>query len=102
MIKPTLEQVDAYCMSTHPKVDAIAFWNYFESVGWVVGHSRKPMKNWRAAVANWDRMRQLKEGENHVSKREQEFAAALERSRADDRQDEGLLQFPARPSSRVS
>lgn len=99
MIKPTLEQVDAFCQHGHPKVDAMSFWLHYEAKGWKIG--KTPMKNWRAAVANWDRMRQLKEEGNHVSKREQEFNAALERSRQDDLADEGLLKFPGRSDSRV-
>jgi hypothetical protein len=29
------------------------FWNYYESNGWRVG--RNPMKNWKAAAANWNK-----------------------------------------------
>lgn len=35
-------------------------------------------------------------GEQNVSKRDQDFAAAIERSREADRPDEGLFQFPSR------
>lgn len=33
--------------------EAKAFLDYYESVGWVVGRTRKPMKNWRGAVSTW-------------------------------------------------
>jgi len=29
------------------------FFNYYESVGWVVGRSRKPMKDWKATARGW-------------------------------------------------
>jgi hypothetical protein len=30
-----------------------AFLNYYESINWKVGKSRKPMKNWKTALVNW-------------------------------------------------
>ncbi len=50
-VKPTIEDVDAYCKENGYNIDAAHFWNFYESKGWVVGKS--PMKNWRAAVATW-------------------------------------------------
>ena len=35
------------------KAEAAKFMAYYDSVGWVVGRTRKPMKNWRGAVATW-------------------------------------------------
>lgn len=29
------------------------FLNHYETVGWVVGKARSPMKNWKSAVSNW-------------------------------------------------
>jgi len=92
--RPTLEQVDFYCRQAHPKVDALTFYLFYEQKGWFVG--KTPMKNWRAAVALWDRTQQLRREALNVSKRDQEFAAAIKRSREDDRPDEGLFQFPTR------
>lgn len=34
---------------------AEAFFDYFESVDWVIGKSKKPCRNWRAAARNWIR-----------------------------------------------
>jgi hypothetical protein len=34
---------------------AEAFFDYFESVDWVIGKSKKPCRNWRAAARNWMR-----------------------------------------------
>jgi hypothetical protein len=99
MKKPKLEEIDFYCRLQHPKVDPIAFFLHYESNGWYVG--KVPMKNWRAAVANWDRMQQTKNGGTNVSKREQEFAAAIERSREDDRPDESVQRISPRSGSRV-
>lgn len=36
-----------------PPVEAQRFWDYYQSNGWKVG--RNPMKDWKAAVRNWQR-----------------------------------------------
>lgn len=51
--KPTLEDVKAYCQERGNNVDAVRFFNYYESNGWRVG--KNPMKDWRAAVRTWER-----------------------------------------------
>lgn len=50
-IKPTIEEIAAYCRENGYQVDAERFFNYYESKGWVVGKS--PMKDWKAAVRTW-------------------------------------------------
>ena len=52
-IKPTVEQVSAYCQSRNNGIDAQQFVDFYESKGWKVGNS--PMKDWQAAVRNWER-----------------------------------------------
>ena len=34
---------------------ATHFYEYFESIGWVTGKAKHPIKNWKMAVANWMR-----------------------------------------------
>ena len=50
---PSLEEVRAYCRSRNSPVHPEAFHDYYTAKGWVVG--RAPMKDWRAAVRNWER-----------------------------------------------
>ena len=50
---PTLEEVAAYCLERQNKVDAQRWLDYYEANGWKVG--KNPMKDWRAAVRNWER-----------------------------------------------
>lgn len=54
-VKPTIEEIAAYCASRKSAVDPEAFFAYYESNGWKVG--RNPMKNWRMAVVNWEKMK---------------------------------------------
>ena len=55
-VKPTVEEIAAYCRERNNTIDAESFFNFYESKGWVVGKS--PMKDWKAAVRTWERNRQ--------------------------------------------
>jgi hypothetical protein len=50
--KPTVEQIDFYCSERKNKIDAFAFYDFYESKGWKVGKNK--MKDWRAAVRTWE------------------------------------------------
>lgn len=56
-VKPTLEEVAAYCAERESAgkspVDPQAWMDHYESNGWKVG--RNPMQNWKAAVRTWER-----------------------------------------------
>lgn len=53
MKPPTIQEVAEYIEEKGHKLDAEEFVLYYESVGWIVGKSRKPMKSWRAAIGLW-------------------------------------------------
>lgn len=57
-VKPTFEEVDAYCCQRNNDVDPQAFIDFYESKGWMVGKNK--MKDWQAAVRNWERCNQKK------------------------------------------
>jgi hypothetical protein len=51
--KPTIEEVKTYFQENHfPELEAQKFFNYFKSVGWLVG-GKTPMIDWQAAAQNW-------------------------------------------------
>lgn len=52
MIKPTLEEVNAYCIERNNFISAEKFINYYESNGWMVG--RNKMKDWKATIRTWE------------------------------------------------
>lgn len=52
-IKPTVEEIRAYCRERNNIVDAERFYDHYESNGWKVG--KNTMKNWKAAVRTWER-----------------------------------------------
>lgn len=54
-VKPSLDEVRAYCLERGNSVDAETFYDFYESKGWKVGN--QPMKDWRAAVRTWEKSR---------------------------------------------
>lgn len=50
---PTIEEVKTYFLEQNfPELEAIKFFNYFSSNGWLVG-GKTPMVDWTAAAQNW-------------------------------------------------
>ncbi len=50
-VKPSIEEIKAYCTQAGITINAQRFFDLYESKGWKVGNS--PMKDWKAAVRNW-------------------------------------------------
>jgi len=51
-VKPTIEEVRAYCQEKSYSVDPERFISFYESKGWLVG--KTPMKDWKAALSGWN------------------------------------------------
>ena len=52
-LQPSIEEVKTYFQENNfPEQEAQKFFNYFKSVGWLVG-GKTPMVDWQAAVQNW-------------------------------------------------
>jgi len=62
-IKPSVEEVKALCLERKNSVDPVAFFNFYESKDWMIG--RNKMKNWKAAIATWERGRTKNVGLNY-------------------------------------
>lgn len=52
--KPTVEEIEAYCIERNNGIDAQRFFDSNEAKGWVVGKTKTPMKDWRAAIRTWE------------------------------------------------
>ena len=50
-LKPSVDDVKAYCTEKGYSINAEYFVDYYESNGWMVGKNK--MKDWKAAVRNW-------------------------------------------------
>jgi len=51
-VKPTIEEVKAYCTERKNGISAQAFIDHYESNGWMIGKNK--MKSWQAAVRTWE------------------------------------------------
>lgn len=63
--KLTLEEVEQYCSERKNSIDAQTFIDYYESKGWLVG--KTPMKDWKAAIRNWERRKDNNNTTNNKS-----------------------------------
>lgn len=54
-VKPSLEEVKAYCEERKNGIDPEVFIAFYESNGWKVG--KNPMKNWKMAMITWESRR---------------------------------------------
>ena len=59
---PTVEEVAVYCKERGNKIDPNRFVDFYASKGWLVGKAQ--MKDWRAAVRNWEREERPAVGSN--------------------------------------
>lgn len=63
-VPPTVEEVQAYCYEISASIDPSAFVDYYAAQGWVYGKAGKQMKDWKAAVRNWNRREKQNGGNN--------------------------------------
>ena len=61
-VPPTLSEVKAYCQERNNGINPEQFIDFYESKGWFVGKNK--MKDWKAAVRNWEQRRKEERGEN--------------------------------------
>lgn len=52
-VRPTVEDVRAYCLERKNNVDAQTFVDFYSAKGWKVGSA--PMKDWKACVRTWEK-----------------------------------------------
>lgn len=52
-VKPTIDEVRAYCLERGKGVDAEKWYNHYSANGWKVGRSK--MVDWKAAIRTWER-----------------------------------------------
>jgi len=51
-IKPTIEEIKAYCEERNNNIDPVKFYNYYESVDWMRGKNK--IKKWKSCVITWE------------------------------------------------
>ncbi len=53
-VKPTLSEVEQYCIDRNNNIDAEYFLDYHEARDWVLSNGKK-MKNWQATIRTWEK-----------------------------------------------
>ena len=51
--KPSISDIEKYCIERNNNINAEQFFDYYESNGWKVG--KNSMKDWKAAVRTWEK-----------------------------------------------
>ena len=51
--KPTVLEVENYCILRKNNIDAEAFISFYESKGWMIGKNK--MKDWKQAIITWEK-----------------------------------------------
>lgn len=64
---PTIEEVEQYCKERQNGINASDFIDHYEANGWKVGKGGLPMKDWQAAIRNWEKYN--RNGNNSTSAR---------------------------------
>lgn len=54
-VKPTIEEIEEYCKERNNGIDAVLFYNFYESKNWYVGKTK--MVNWKNCIITWERNR---------------------------------------------
>ena len=57
-VKPTIEEIEEYCKERNNGIDAIMFYNFYESKDWMIGKNK--IKNWKSCIITWERNRKTK------------------------------------------
>lgn len=60
-VKPTIDEIRAYCNERQNNVDPELFFYTNERNGWVVTTSKMPMKNWKMAILTWEKKNKQKD-----------------------------------------
>lgn len=53
-LKPSLDEITAYCKQRNNNIDTQYFYDYYESRNWLLTNNL-PMEDWRAAIRVWER-----------------------------------------------
>ena len=97
-IKPSVEEVRAYCQERNNGIDPERFVDFYEMKGWMIGKNK--MKDWKAAVRTWekrregeqpnDRMGRISQADEEQRTREIDEQIRRNQSGESDGEDDGL------------
>ena len=68
--KPTIYEIQEYCQERGNTIDAEQFFDFYESKNWLIGKVK--MKDYKAAIRNWERMNKTKNEPKLIGRQTQE------------------------------
>lgn len=74
-VKPTVDEIRAYCEARHNRIDAEQFYNFYEAKGWLLGKNK--IKNWKCCVHTWERRQNAGKRQNLVEQDVDTWIASL-------------------------
>jgi hypothetical protein len=84
-IRPSIEEIEAYCLERGNAVLPEKWLSHYESNGWMVGKNK--MKDWKAAVRTWEKPKEPKRKQTSeeiaAQKRLEERMAAIKQAELD-------------------
>lgn len=51
--KPTLEEIEKYCLERNNQIEPSVFFDFYQSKGWMIGKNQ--MKDWKACIRTWEK-----------------------------------------------
>lgn len=72
--KPTLEEIQSYCLERKNSIDAGAFMDYYTATEWHIG--KNPMRDWKAAIRTWERNQNKYNSTNSIKEGDIDYANA--------------------------
>jgi biotin operon repressor len=67
-IKPTIKEIEDFCSERNNGIDAVTFFNHYESQGWKIGKNK--MTKWKSAIITWERNNGFRQGIKGNSQKE--------------------------------
>lgn len=67
-IKPAIKEIEDFCCERNNGIDAIAFFNHYESKDWMIGKNK--MTKWKSAIITWERNNGNRQGIKGNSRKE--------------------------------
>lgn len=70
-IKPTIEEIQEYCIKRKNNINAESFYDFYESKNWYVGKNK--MVDWKASVRTWENRDKTKKYKTSYEKRQEMY-----------------------------
>ena len=74
--KPSIKEIENYCLERNNNIDAEQFYDFYESKGWLVGKSK--MKDWRACIRTCEKRNKKTKTTSKIDKQLDTYQKAIQ------------------------